>query len=136
MTRSWRLATVRPSHAEAQRERHAERQPCPEGRLGTRRAGSRGGAPSGGRSTSPATAVDELGGRQLLDPAHQPRGRDDRQVRQHREADDDPGDQPGRDQRAGVGTLAEDAGAARDEREADEQPQRGAEQADDADHGP
>ena len=35
----------------------------------------------------------------------------------------------------GVGALAEDAGAARDEREADEQPQGGAEETDDADHG-
>ena len=44
----------------------------------------------------------ELGGRELLDRADQPGRRDDREVRQDREADHDPGDDPGGEEGAGV----------------------------------
>ncbi len=52
------------------------------------------------------------------------------------EPDDEPGNEPEGDEGARVGALAEDAAAAHDEREADEKAQGGAEETDDADHGP
>ena len=78
----------------------------------------------------------ELGGRQLLDLAHEPDRGDDRQVRQDREADDDPGHDPGRQEGAAVGHIAEQL-AAFDldggERETDEATECGPQDADVAD---
>ncbi len=122
-------------HAEAQRDRDAERQPGPE-----RRRERRQRKPEQEAHEKPDEEAQdgghELGSRELLDPVDQPCGGDDRQVGQDGEADDEPGHEPGGDQGARIGALPEDARPARHEREADEEPQGGADQADDADHGP
>ena len=77
----------------------------------------------------------ELRGRELLDPADEPGGRHDREVRQDREADDDPGDDPGGDEGAGGRRPRPKIWPPSTKREADEQPQGGTEETDDADHG-
>ncbi len=48
----------------------------------------------------------ELGGGERLDLLDQPRGRDHGEIRKHGEAEHDPGDDPGRQERAGkLGVL-------------------------------
>ena len=89
-------------HAEAEEDRDAERQPGPERRRQARTAGSPSSRPISRPSSRPTTAVTNS----AVDSAStcrisQRRGTD-REVRQDREADDDPGDDPRGQQGAGV----------------------------------
>ena len=69
-----------------------------------------------------------------LVPADEPGGGHDREIGQDGEADDDPGHEPGDVEGPGRRPLAEDL-AAREEGEADEQPQGGTDETNDAGHG-
>ncbi len=69
---------------------------------------------------------DELGRRQVFDARDQPRRRDERQIRQDREADDDPGDDPRRQQESGVAGVLEQPFAGRREHQPHEPAERSA----------
>ena len=86
--------------------------------------------------SSPRTAATNSGRRELLDATDQPRGRDDRQVRQDGEADDDPGDRPGgEDERRRPANLLEEPGPGRRQAEPDEAAEGGAKDTDGSNHG-
>ena len=128
------LGDRQPGHPEAEEDGHAEREPRAErGRDGRERQAQE--EPHHQAEHEPDHRRDELGRRKLLDPTDQPARGHDRQVWQDGEAHHEPGHQPGRDEGAGVGRIAERAPAAGHEREADEEPQRSAEEPNDADHG-
>ena len=89
-------------HAEAQEQRDPERQPGAQRPLDLRQRQAQQQA----QQQADEQAEDrghELGGRQLLDARISQRGRHDREVRQHREADDHPGDRPRGEDEPGVG---------------------------------
>ena len=85
------LGDGQPHHAEAQEQRDAERQPGPERARELRQRQAEQQAQQQPDEQAEDRG-DELGGRELLDLLDQPAGRDDGQVRQDREADDQPGD--------------------------------------------
>ena len=132
MIRSSRFATVSPSIPSPRPSDTAERQPRPER---VREGGERQAEqqPHQQAEEQADDGRDELGGRELLDLADQPDGRDDGEVREDREADDDPGDDPGDQEPAAAVRLLEQPGRRR-QAEPDETAQRGAEEADVADH--
>ena len=76
----------------------------------------------------------ELGRRELLDALDEPAGRDDREVREHGEADDHPGDRPGRKDEAGVVPAGEQPGPGCRQPETDEGSERRTEDPDRPNH--
>jgi len=94
ISRSLRLATVRPSMPSPRKIETPERQELPP-RI--RQSGKRKPEQQPHQQTQqqPDDRRDELGGGQLLDLADEPLGRHDREVRQDREPDDHPGHDPG-----------------------------------------
>jgi hypothetical protein len=119
-------------HPEAEEERDAERQPCPE----RRRERCERQPQQEAHQQSDQQANDgrhELRGRQLLDLAHEPHGRHDGEIREDREADDHPGDDPGAEQPTARGRLVEEPRRGC-QGEADEATQGGPEEPDVADH--
>ena len=100
MTRSWRLATVRPSIPSPRKMETAERGQVPNGSGADERHAQQEAHQQADQQAGDGR--DELGGRELLDLCGSASGRDDRQVRQEREPQDDPGDDPRDDERAGV----------------------------------
>ena len=129
------LGDRQPGHPEAQGDRDRDRQPRAEGRREGRQREAQEQAHQEAEEEA-QHARHELGRRELLDRADQPGRGNDGQVRQDGEPDDEPGDEPEGDERARVGALAEDPAAAHHEREADEEAEGGAEETDDAGHGP
>ena len=94
--RSLALRDRQAHHPEAEEERDPERQPRAERRRERPRAAGRAAGPSAGRAAGPPrpstnSAVDSSWTRSISQPR-----RHDREVRQDREADDDPGDRPTR----------------------------------------
>ncbi len=76
----------------------------------------------------------ELGGGELLDARDQPRSGHDREIRQKTEADDHPGDDPGRQQGAGVVRVSEQPTADPGEHQPDEAAEGGTQHTDISDH--
>ena len=121
-------------HAEPEEERHAERQPRPERLAGMAESGRPRSRPISRPMRRPTTAVTNSAVESCCDLAEQPAGRDDREVRQDREADDEPGDDPGGEQPAARVRLPRRGRADRGQGEPDEAAEGGAEEADVADH--
>ena len=120
-------------HPEAEEERDAERQPRAEriGELGQRQAEEQAHEQA---DQQPHDGGHELRGRKLFHLAKQPAGGDDGEVREDREAHDDPRDDPRGDERAGVRGMREQPVVPACESEAHETTEGGPEHTDDADH--
>ena len=122
-------------HPEPEQQRDPQRQPGPQRRV---EVGER--QPEEQAHQQPDQQADdgrhELGGRQVLDLAQEPARRDDGQVRQDREADHDPGEDPRRQEGAAVWHVAEQLAAFEldgGERETNEATESGPKDADVAD---
>ena len=121
-------------HPETEEQRDAQRQPGPDGGA-ERRQRQAEQEPHEQAEQQPDDGRDELGGRRAPGRARSARRRHDRQVRQDREADDDPGDdQPRAGSRRTRRPANRPLGPPPRATEPDEAAERDAEQTDVADH--